>query len=286
MAKDQTTDVRTDAPGGERLQKALAQIGMGSRRQIEGWIEAGRVVVNGEVAVLGQRVNPQDKVEVDGQRVRTQAAKHVDILLLNKATGVVTTRNDPEGRTTVFEELPEIKGSRWVSVGRLDVQTSGLLLFTNDGSLANRLMHPSTGLDREYAARINGALTAEEIDILKRGLMVDGEELKFSDVRYYNGSGNNHWYHVVLLEGKNREVRRLFEALGHTVSRLKRVRYGPVILPSWLRTGQWTFLQQQDVRGIFKILGQGYQVPKRAPSKQSRTAKTSVLLPYPKLGKR
>ena len=147
-------------------------------------------------------------------------------------------------------------------------------------------MHPSTGLDREYAARINGALTPEEIETLKQGLVVDGEQLKFSDVRYYNGSGNNHWYHVVLLEGKNREVRRLFEALGHTVSRLKRVRYGPVILPSWLRTGQWTFLQQQDVRSIFKILGEGYQVPKRAPSKQSRTAKTSVLLPYPKLGKR
>ena len=276
----------TDPASGERLQKVLAQIGMGSRRQIEGWIEAGRVVVNGEVAVLGQRVTSQDKVEVDGQRVRTQTAKHVDILLLNKATGVVTTRSDPEGRVTVFDELPEIKGSRWVSVGRLDVQTSGLLLFTNDGSLANRLMHPSTGLDREYAARINGALTPEEIETLKQGLMVDGEELKFSDVRYYNGSGNNHWYHVVLLEGKNREVRRLFEALGHTVSRLKRVRYGPVILPSWLRTGQWTFLQQQDVRSIFKILGEGYQVPKRAPSKQSRTAKTSVLLPYPKLGKR
>ena len=276
----------TDAPSGERLQKVLAQIGMGSRRQIEGWIEAGRVVVNGEVAVLGQRVTSQDKVEVDGQRVRIQTAKHVDILLLNKATGVVTTRSDPEGRVTVFDELPEIKGSRWVSVGRLDVQTSGLLLFTNDGSLANRLMHPSTGLDREYAARINGALTPEEIETLKQGLVVDGEQLKFSDVRYYNGSGNNHWYHVVLLEGKNREVRRLFEALGHTVSRLKRVRYGPVILPSWLRTGQWTFLQQQDVRSIFKILGEGYQVPKRAPSKQSRTAKTSVLLPYPKLGKR
>ena len=276
----------TDAPSGERLQKVLAQIGMGSRRQIEGWIEAGRVVVNGEVAVLGQRVTSQDNVEVDGQRVRIQTAKHVDILLLNKATGVVTTRSDPEGRVTVFDELPEIKGSRWVSVGRLDVQTSGLLLFTNDGSLANRLMHPSTGLDREYAARINGALTPEEIETLKQGLVVDGEQLKFSDVRYYNGSGNNHWYHVVLLEGKNREVRRLFEALGHTVSRLKRVRYGPVILPSWLRTGQWTFLQQQDVRSIFKILGEGYQVPKRAPSKQSRTAKTSVLLPYPKLGKR
>ena len=276
----------TDAPSGERLQKVLAQIGMGSRRQIEGWIEAGRVVVNGEVAVLGQRVTSQDNVEVDGQRVRIQTAKHVDILLLNKATGVVTTRSDPEGRVTVFDELPEIKGSRWVSVGRLDVQTSGLLLFTNDGSLANRLMHPSTGLDREYAARINGALTPEEIETLKQGLVVDGEKLKFSDVRYYNGSGNNHWYHVVLLEGKNREVRRLFEALGRTVSRLKRVRYGPVILPSWLRTGQWTFLQQQDVRSIFKILGEGYQVPKRAPSKQSRTAKTSVLLPYPKLGKR
>ena len=259
---------------------------MGSRREIEGWIKAGRVVVNGEAAVLGQRVTPQDKVEVDGKRVRTQAAKNVEVLLLNKATGVVTTRSDPEGRPTVFDDLPEIKGSRWVSVGRLDVQTSGLLLFTNDGGLANRLMHPSTGLDREYAVRIHGSLSSEDIDTLKRGLIVDGEELRFSDIRYYNGSGNNNWYHVVLLEGKNREVRRLFEALGMTVSRLKRVRYGPVILPSWLRTGQWTSLQQQDIHGLFKILGESYQMPKRAPSKHSRTAKTSVLLPYPKLGKR
>ncbi|NKB99697.1 MAG: pseudouridine synthase [Pseudomonadales bacterium] len=282
-SRDQTE--AADLGPGERLQKVLAQIGMGSRREIEKWITEGRVIVNGDRAVLGQRVKTSDKVEVDGERVRIAVSKAVEILILNKATGVVTTRRDPEGRTTVYEELPDLKQGRWVSVGRLDVQTSGLLLFTNDGELANRLMHPSTGLDREYAVRIHGILEKDDIDILKAGIEVDGETLRFSDVRFYNGSGSNNWYHVVLTEGRNREVRRLFESRGLTVSRLKRVRYGPFVLPSWLRNGQWASLQQKDVRNTYKMLGMSYETPKRTPSKVSRTAKTSCLIPYPKLEK-
>lgn len=275
-----------DMGPGERLQKVLAQVGLGSRREIEKWIAVGRVVVNGERAVLGQRVNDNDRVEVDGERVRTAVTKSVEILLLNKATGVVTTRRDPEGRRTVYEDLPDLKQGRWVSVGRLDVQTSGLLLFTNDGELANRLMHPSTGLDREYAVRIHGTLEKDDIDTLKAGVEIDGEMLRFSDVRFYNGSGTNNWYHVVLTEGRNREVRRLFESRGLTVSRLKRVRYGPFILPSWLRSEQWASIQQKDVRDVYAMLGMPYKIPKRRPSKVSRTAKTSCLIPYPKLEKK
>lgn len=272
---------KVDEP--QRLQKVLAQRGLGSRREIERWIAGGRVSVNGEQAQLGQRVTMSDRIEIDGERVRAAVPSATEILLLNKAAGVVTTRKDPEGRATVYDDLPELRAGRWVSVGRLDVQTSGLLIFTNNGELANLLMHPSTGLDREYAVRVHGTLEKEDIDVLKQGVEVDGERLRFSDLRYYDGSGTNHWYHAVLMEGRNREVRRLFEARGFTVSRLKRVRYGPFVLPSWLRNGQWTSLQQNDVRQVYKMLGQKYSAPKRAPSKISRTAKTTCLIPYPKL---
>ncbi len=272
-----------------RLQKVLSRSGHGSRREIENWIRGGRVSVNGIAAELGQRVTPADQIEVDGKRLRLSTSAKVDILLLNKKTGTVATRHDPEDRTTVYEELPDLRAGRWVSVGRLDIQTSGLLLFTNDGELANKLMHPSTGLDREYAVRVRGKLSNADLESLQQGVDVDGEHLRFSDVRYYNGSGNNYWYHVVLMEGKNREVRRLFEAVGLTVSRLKRVRYGPVILPSWLRTGQWTLLQEEDVRSLYRTLGMRYEAPKRGPNARHKPhraasiAKTSCLLPYPKI---
>ena len=274
---------------GVRLQKVLSQAGHGSRREIENWIRGGRVSVNGIAAELGQRVVPADQIELDGKRLRLSTSTNVEILLLNKKAGTVATRHDPEDRTTVYEELPDLRAGRWVSVGRLDIQTSGLLLFTNDGELANKLMHPSTGLDREYAVRVSGTLSNEDLECLKRGVDVDGEHMRFSDVRYYNGSGNNYWYHVVLMEGKNREVRRLFEAMGLTVSRLKRVRYGPVILPSWLRTGQWTLLQEEDVRSLYRTLGMRYEAPKRGSNARHKAhragsiAKTSCLLPYPKI---
>jgi 23S rRNA pseudouridine2605 synthase len=280
---------RDDAES-NKLQKVLASAGLGSRREIERWIEAGRVSVNAEIAHTGQRVQPTDVIAVDGRRVAIQRKLEPQVLILNKSAGTVCTRQDPEGRPTIFAELPQVKSGRWVGVGRLDIQTTGLLLLTNDGSLANKLMHPSTGLDREYAVRINAKLENAVITQLLAGVMVEGELLKFSDIRYYDGSGNNFWYHVVLLEGKNREVRRLFESVGCSVSRLKRVRYGPVVLPSWLRVGQWAALQDDDVKQLYRLMGLAYRRPqgskaqdKSARGARSRVAKTTCLLPYPKL---
>ncbi|MEM7098139.1 MAG: pseudouridine synthase [Pseudomonadota bacterium] len=274
---------RSANPAGEKLQKVLADAGLGSRREIEQWIANGRVVVNGEVAHLGQRAQLKDEVRVDDRKISLGKRTPTQILILNKSAGTVCARRDPEGRPTIFEELPKLKQGRWISVGRLDIQTTGLLLLSNDGALANKMMHPSTGLDREYAARIDGRLDDAEIDLLTSGVEVEGEFLRFSDIQYYDGGGRNHWYHVVLMEGKNREVRRLFEALGRTVSRLKRVRYGPVILPSWLRLGQWASLQTQDIKQISKLLRLPYSAPANPRQRLSRTAKTSCLLPYPDL---
>jgi len=273
------------APGpGEKLQKVLADLGYGSRRSMEEWIAAGRVSVNGEPAHLGQRVGPADRVVVDGQPLRRARREAPRVLVLNKPSGVICTRRDPEGRPTVFDGLPPVGNGRWIAVGRLDFMSSGLLLITNDGALANRMMHPSTGLDREYAVRVNGKLSDAEVGHLKRGVEVDGETLSFSDIRYYNGSGTNHWYHVVLLEGKNREVRRLFEAVGLVVSRLKRVRYGPVFLSSTLRSGRWAELGEEDLKTLYKLLGlpmPRFDAGRRA--RPGRDKQPSLLLPYPSL---
>jgi len=267
----------------EKIHKVLAATGMGSRREIESWIGAGRVAVNGEPAHVGQRVTSTDRIEVDGVSIDLRNQPVPEVILLNKSAGVVCSRKDEEGRPTIFDDLPRLRRGRWISIGRLDLQTTGLLLLTNDGTLANRMMHPSTGLDREYAVRINARLDEEELAQLKAGVEVDGELLRFSDIRYYDGTDNNSWYHVVLMEGRNREVRRLFESIGCTVSRLKRVRYGPVILPSWLRQGQWAVLQADDVKTLYKLLGLRYSAPKHKRQRRTRVAKTSCLLPYPKL---
>ena len=271
----------TDGPS-EKIHKVLASAGLGSRRELEEWIKAGRVHVNGELAHVGQRVSVSDRIEVDGRRIKTRGAAAAEILVLNKAAGIVCTRHDPEGRPTVFDEIPKLQSGRWVSVGRLDIQTSGLLVLTNDGALAHKMMHPSTGLDREYAVRINGKLSDATMEALTQGVEVEGEMLRFSDIQFYNGSGRNFWYHVVLLEGKNREVRRLFEAVDCTVSRLKRVRYGPIILPSWLRNGHWARLLDSDVAELYRLLGLPYKKP-RARKGPRYVAKTTCLLPYPSL---
>lgn len=271
------------AETGQKLHKVLADAGLGSRREIEQWIAAGRVQVNGEPAHVGQRVFAQDEVQVDERRINLKRGTVTQVLLLNKAAGTVCARRDPDGRATVFDELPKLKHGRWVSVGRLDIQTTGLLLLTNDGTLANKMMHPSTGLDREYAVRVDARLDEAQIAQLVAGVYVDDELLKFSDVQYYDGSGRNHWYHVVLMEGKNREVRRLFESIGCTVSRLKRVRYGPVILPSWLRLGQWASLQAADLKQLHSLLGLRYKPPANPRQRMPRVAKSSCLLPYPDL---
>ena len=253
----------------QKLQKVIAASGRGSRRQIENWIADGRVSVNGQVAHLGQRVSAKDEIVVDGAVVETATASAPQVLMLNKAAGLVCSRRDPEGRGTIFDQLPRLQDSRWVTVGRLDINTTGLLLVTNDGSLAHRMMHPSTGLDREYAVRVNKKLDDDEIAKLKAGVEIEGETMRFSDVRYYNGSESNFWYHVALMDGRNREVRRLFDSADCKVSRLKRVRYGPVILPSWLTVGHWSLMQTHDLKALYKMLGFAY--PKRAPSKTKRS---------------
>ena len=176
---------------------------------------------------------------VDGQRLGKAAVARTRVLIANKRAGVIVSRRDPQGRPSVFDDLPRLRSGRWISVGRLDLQTTGLLLFTNDGELANKLAHPSTGIDREYAVRVFGRLEDAALERLKAGVVVNDRVEAFSDIRYYDGSGANHWYHVVLMEGRNREVRELFATEGVTVSRLKRVRYGPVILPPWLPRGTW-----------------------------------------------
>ena len=199
----------------EKLQKILAQAGIGSRREMERWIEQGRVKLNGEIAKLGERAESEDEIKVDDDVVDHNLKKARRVLVYNKPEGEVCTRTDPEGRPTVFHNLPKLKGERWIAVGRLDINTSGLLLFTTDGELANKLMHPSTNtVDREYAVRVAGEVTPEVIETLKKGVLLEDGMAKFTDVQYFDGDGSNQWYHVVLMEGKKREVRRLWDSQG------------------------------------------------------------------------
>lgn len=219
----------------------LAAAGLGSRREIETWIEAGRVTLNGKVAKLGDRASASDSILVDGKAVAKPSTSQARVLLYHKPVGQLVTRSDPQGRPTVFSELPP---GRWVAVGRLDLNSSGLLLLTDSGDLANRLMHPRYGLEREYVARIRGALQPAEEGKLLQGINLDGIPARFESVRSDRASeGTNRWYRVVLKEGRNREVRRLFEAVGHPVSRLVRVRYGPLELPADLAPGRWIELR-------------------------------------------
>lgn len=222
----------------ERLQKLLAGAGHGSRRGIEEWIRAGRVTINDRVAVLGDRATPADRICLDGRPLDLGGAREeVEVLLYHKPVGEVTTRSDPEGRPTVFDHLPEPGSGRWIVVGRLDVNTSGLLLFTNDGDLAHRLMHPSSEIPREYLVRLRGTPTAEALEALRTGVVLEDGPAKFDSLEVRPGEGSHGWYQVSLHEGRNREVRRLFEHVGCEVSRLIRIRYGNVELPRDLRAG-------------------------------------------------
>lgn len=238
----------------EKLQKVLARSGLGSRRELEQWIEAGRVSVNGRVASLGDRVEPDDVIRVDGRIIRTPPPEEqaVRVIAYHKPAGEVCSRNDPEGRATVFDNLPPLRDQRWVQVGRLDLNTSGLLLFTTDGELAHRLMHPSNGFEREYAVRIRGELTDEKKQALLEGVLLEDGLSRFESIIDAGGEEEaaNHWYKVVLKGGKYREVRRLFESQGLEVARLIRVRFGPIVLPSRLRTGRWMDLEQDDIRKL------------------------------------
>ncbi|MEY4589236.1 MAG: hypothetical protein RL497_1312 [Pseudomonadota bacterium] len=230
----------------EKLQKVLATAGFGSRREMERVIDAGLVTVNGEVATLGSRVKAGDKLVIDGNRFevpnRKETQDELRVLLYNKPEGEICSRNDPEGRPTVYDRLPPLNTGRWISVGRLDFNTSGLLLFTNNGELANKLMHPSSGIDREYLVRVQGEVSNDQLQLLRDGVQLEDGLAKFTDITVGGGKGTNTWYYCTLMEGKNREVRRLWEAQGCRVSRLKRVRYGQIIIPSFVRMGQWVEL--------------------------------------------
>lgn len=239
----------------EKLQKVLARIGVASRREAERWIEQGRIKVNGAFATIGDRVSEADSVELDGRKLKiTQDDEYVPrIIAYHKPEGQICTRQDPEGRPTVFEHLPRLKNERWIAIGRLDFNTTGLLLFTNDGELANRLMHPSAGIDREYLVRVMGAVDEDMIKRLKEGVLLEDGLARFTDVvedTRTEESSINKWFCVCVMEGKNREVRRLWESQGVTVSRLKRVRFGPIFLPSRLRRGKWEELKPRDIKAL------------------------------------
>lgn len=258
-------------PAGEKLQKVLARMGLGSRREIETWIGEGRVKVNGAVADLGQRVEISDAIVLDGRLLkREEVASSVRrVLIYNKPDGEICTRDDPEGRPTVFDRLPRPKEGRWINIGRLDINTTGLLLFTTDGELANRLMHPSYQMDREYAVRVRGEVTEEMLENLKRGVMLEDGPAKFTDIKEApGGEGFNHWYHCVVMEGRNREVRRLWESQGLVVSRLKRVRFGPVFLTSNLTMGRWREMEQREIDILSAEVG---LAPQALPAMKEKT---------------
>lgn len=262
----------------ERVHKFLSRLGFGSRREIERWIEQGRVRINKTVAGPGDPVSPGDWVFVNGKRivVREHEADIARVILYHKPEGVVCTRKDPEGRKTVFDKLPKVGRARWISIGRLDINTSGLLLMTTHGELANRLMHPSMQIEREYAVRVGGKVDDEMLQKLRTGVELDDGPAHFDDIRDAGGAGYNHWYHVVLREGRNREVRRLWEAVDIRVSRLIRVRYGTIMLPRSLRPGKTQELDAADVAALGKLVGLELTTPdrvsqrKRAPGAMAR----------------
>ncbi|SEG17739.1 23S rRNA pseudouridine(2605) synthase RluB [Vibrio hangzhouensis] len=241
----------------EKLQKVLARAGHGSRRELETLIKAGRVSVNGQVARLGERLEDENAViRIDGHTVSAKAQEEVvcRVLAYYKPEGELCTRHDPEGRRTVFDRLPKIRGSRWISVGRLDANTSGLLLFTTDGELANRLMHPSRQVEREYLVRVFGEINEKKVRNVVNGVELEDGMARFEDVVYAGGEGMNHTFYVVINEGRNREVRRLWESQDTTVSRLKRVRYGDIYLDKKLPRGGWMELTLKEVNYLRELV--------------------------------
>jgi 23S rRNA pseudouridine2605 synthase len=240
---------------GPKLQKALADAGLGSRRELEQWIAAGRVSVNGEPAHVGQRIASGDKIRVNGKLVNLKFAQRLPrVLLYHKPEGEIVSRDDPEHRASVFEKLPRVNGGRWIAIGRLDFNSCGLLLFTTSGDLANRLMHPRYGLERDYAVRVLGELPEDAVQRLTQGIEIGDGLAHFIRLEEAGGEGANHWYNVTLTEGRNREVRRMFEAVGVTVSRLMRVRYGPIALPPGLKRGHSRELVPDEVQQLLKVL--------------------------------
>ena len=236
-----------------RLQKALANSGVGSRREMEEWIEAGLVLVNGKKATLGDKVGPHDRVTVKGDMIKLKWADRLPrVILYHKQEGEIVSRDDPQGRISIFDRLPQAKSSRWVAVGRLDVNTSGLMIITTSGELANSLMHPSFEVEREYAVRVLGELTDEQLREMCREIVLEDGPARFERIVAQGGEGVNHWYRVVLKEGRNREVRRMFEHFDLQVSRLIRVRFGQIGLPPRLKRGQFYELNEVEVAAVMK----------------------------------
>lgn len=252
-----TQTTHNTRPEGEKLQKLLARMGLGSRRGLEEIIQSGRISINGRIATLGDRATPLDEIRVDGRLVRIKAEreKRRRVIAYYKPEGEISSASDPEGRPTVFDRLPKLTGDRWVMVGRLDINSSGLLLFTNDGELAHRLMHPSHEITREYAVRVLGEVTPQIAQNLTRGVHLEDGIAKFDDIKEGGGTGVNKWYHVKIKEGRKREVRRMFENQELKVSRLIRTRYGTVILPKELRTGRFIELDAKEIDKLIETVG-------------------------------
>ena len=253
-----------------KLHKVLAQAGLGSRLEVERWIGEGRITVNNELAHVGQRIQLGDSIKVDGKPVKVRIdPPAVRVLAYHKPSGEVVTLDDPQNRPTVFRRLPKLHNGKWQSVGRLDLNTEGLLLFTSSGTLANNLMHPRFGLEREYAVRVLGALTKEEKQLLTTGVQLEDGEAAFGSIEDGGGDGANVWYRVTISEGRNREVRRMFESVGRAVSRLIRIRYGAMQLPRGLRRGAWMELDEKDVQALIQASGVAMPQSKRAAPTQN-----------------
>ncbi|WP_265490941.1 23S rRNA pseudouridine(2605) synthase RluB [Mergibacter septicus] len=282
VERNRNANVRAKAnTTGEKLQKVLARAGKGSRRELETMISAGRVSVNGKIASLGDRVEINDglKIRIDGHVVNLALAQQATcrVLMYYKPEGELCTRHDPEGRATVFERLPRLKGSRWIAVGRLDINTSGLLLFTTDGELANRLMHPSQEVEREYSVRIFGEVDESMLQRLKKGVQLEDGPACFKQIKIGGGNGLNQWFDVTLTEGRNREVRRLWESQGVQVSRLIRIRYGNIKLKG-LPRGGWSELPLEEVNYLRQLVGLSLETTtKVAVEKERRKVKTSQI---------
>ena len=239
----------------QKLQKVLANMGYGSRREIESWIFDGRIRLNNSVAKVGDRVSNKDLIYLDGNKIEAAKIFRTQVIIYNKPEGEISSNEDPKGRPTVFDNLPSLKRAKWISVGRLDVNTTGLLLFTTNGELANRLMHPRYQVERKYLVRVFGDVNQSDIDILKKGVLLDDEQAKFKTIERNKGASDgekrlNNWFKVTLEGGKNREVRRLWESQGFEISRLKRIAYGPIELQPFIRPGNYLELSIEEVQKL------------------------------------
>lgn len=263
----------------ERLQKVLANQGYGSRREIEAYIREGRIKIDNKVAELGQQIDGSETIQIDGRTIKLRPldTKKRRVLLYYKPEGEISTLHDPEGRRTIFESLPKIKNARWISVGRLDINTQGLLLITDDGELAHRLMHPSHEIEREYAVRVIGDFTDEMADRMRQGIEFEDGLSKFEEILWSGGSGANFWYHVTLKGGKNREVRRLWESQGLMVSRLIRIRYGNVELPRNLKPGQFVDIEESVLQELVESVGLSHIPLKKSNTPHARSLKARTI---------